>query len=371
MVAAVLGYGCQDMKRSQHPLRNPNRCWQALAGCTTVGAYLLGAAHGAAWASGVAIAKATGSGSRHLVTASHDRFSLARLAGLRNYAFTYNASGAAKAVGRVHSPTDWQLAVTGGPTEVTTYDVNGQGYALVTGFTQVERLLFKTPEGFTHLNGERTWAQAFIGATHVTGMRITSAGPCRVAGERGTAYDFKTALAARKIFSLADTACVSRTSGALLSFAEGVTGGSAAGAVGLDGKSQAFTVTALGGVGTIRAPKAPTTKTAPRSAAPAGTRPSAGLPAGFPSQVPAPPGKITSSARLSASKWYLLLSEAHANAITGYTTTLLARGFSLTNRTNDAAGDIVTLGDASFQVVIEEMSLPGQGDIMAVTVGRT
>jgi hypothetical protein len=73
------------------------------------------------------------------------------------------------------------------------------------------------------------------------------------------------------------------------------------------------------------------------------------------------------SARLSATKWYLLLTETDTNAITAYTAALVARGLSLTNRTDNAAGDYVTLGDASFQVLLEEMSLPGQG----VTIGAS
>lgn len=45
---------------------------------------------------------------------------------------------------------------------------------------------FKTPEGLSHLDGEPTYAQALIGCTHVTGMTVSTAGSCDVAGQAGT-----------------------------------------------------------------------------------------------------------------------------------------------------------------------------------------
>jgi hypothetical protein len=182
-------------------------------------------------------------------------FTLATLAGLRNYTFTYSATGGIDLTGRVHDPTDWETSDSvGAAPAVTTYDVGGQGYSTVAGFASVQHVSLSTPEGYTTLNGEHTWAEAFIGFTHVTGIRVTAAGSCDVAGQSGTTYDFATPSADAGTFSIADQACVARSSGALLSFAEGVTGGSAASTAGLSGRSEDFAVTSVGGVGPIAAP---------------------------------------------------------------------------------------------------------------------
>ncbi len=182
-------------------------------------------------------------------------FTLARLAGLQNYTFTYSATGGIHLTGQVHDPTDWEISTAvGAAPSVTTYDVGGQGYSTVAGAASVQRVPLSNPEGYTTLNGERAWAEAFIGFTHVSGMRVTAAGSCDVAGQPGTAYDFATPSADAGTFSIADQACVARSSGALLSFAEGVTGGSAASAAGLSGRSEVFTVTSVGGVGRIAVP---------------------------------------------------------------------------------------------------------------------
>jgi len=175
---------------------------------------------------GARTAKAPEPAARSQPTSS-EGFSLSTLAGLRDYTFTYIATGG---------------------------DVDGQGYSTVRGSSTVQHVSFRTPEGRTHLSGEYTWAQAFIGFTHVSGVRIVAAGSCSVAGARGTTYDFKTPSSDNGIFSIADQACVEKSSGALLSFDEGVTGGSAASATGLSGKAESFTVTSIGGVGPMGTP---------------------------------------------------------------------------------------------------------------------
>ncbi|HQU26165.1 MAG TPA: hypothetical protein PLS29_03940 [Acidimicrobiales bacterium] len=305
--------------------------------------------------------------------AAGNDLSVARLSGLRNYSFSYVVGSPSQeaAVGRVHGTTDWQLTVTVGARtpSVTTYDVGGHGYSQVKGFASIEPVTFATPEGFTHLNGEHTWAQALVDALHVTGVRVTTAGTCRVAGQRGTLYVLKTPTASEGVFSLTDRACVER-SGPLLSFAEGVTGGSAAGAIGLTGRSETFTVTSIGRIGVVRAPKG--SASAPPSTSAPATSPtvSGRLPAGFPSTVPAPPGTLVSATRLGATKWYVLLTEPSAHALATYVAGLEARGFTVLTRSTTAASTVVDLGDASYRVVLEQMSLPGEGVTLTVTVGR-
>lgn len=179
---------------------------------------------------------------------------LAALTSLRNYSFFYTASnlGASiRSVGAVHDPTDWRLA-TG---SVTTYDVGGHGYSVVKGFSTIEHTVFHTRFGYQHLNGEQTWGTALLDTTHVTGMRISRGSSCRIAGVPGTVYTLKTPGADKGIFSAADQACVADRSGALLSFAEGVTGGGAAKTLHLSGAHELFEVTGIGRVGVIRAPR--------------------------------------------------------------------------------------------------------------------
>lgn len=302
-------------------------------------------------------------------------FSLARLAGLRNYTFTYGyakSSQGVTAVGEVHGPTDWRLTVSvasRGPS-VTTYDVGGHGYSLVKGLPAVTKIAFKTPEGLTHLNGEETWAEALVSTQHVAGVRVDTAGACRVAGQRGTVYDLRSPAASQGVFAVSERACVGRD-GALLSFTEGVAGGSAAGAIGLAGKSETFSVTSIGRVGEIRVPKGPATSS-PTTTVPAPPSSVSGrLPSGFPSAVPAPPGTIMSATRLSPTKWYALLTETSSRALATYVARLESKGFSVSTRSTTAASSVIALGDASFRVVLEEMTLQGEGVTLAVSVGRT
>ena len=72
---------------------------------------------------------------------------------------------------------------------------------------------FKTPEGLTHLDGEPTAAEGLIGYTHVRGIRVTTKGPCRVAGKSGTTYYSATPLAAAPLLLETVTACVAKGSG--------------------------------------------------------------------------------------------------------------------------------------------------------------
>ena len=291
--------------------------------------------------------------------------SLARLGSLTDYSFTSTAGNDGYTFtvnGEVHGPTDWETRSTS--PAVASYDVGGRGYAVALG--QVTSLSFKTPDGLTHLNGETTYAQALIGYTHVAGIRITTAGPCRVAGVEGTTYQVKSPSADAPLLVETATACVADGSGALLSYSSGVPGGSAASAAHLTGATVSFTVDAVGGIGAIAAPSAPPTSTAARVPSDAGAGP--GLPAGFPAQVPAPPGKVLSAVALGPTKWYVELTETDAGAQAAYVQALQGKGFVVVTKSNTPAGDITTLSDGSLQVLAEQMSLPGQGVVLAVTV---
>lgn len=179
-------------------------------------------------------------------------FSLAKLASDTNYDFTYAASaGGAKInfIGAVHSLTDWRLQASS--PAVTTYDVDGKGYSTVSGLSTVTSTTFTTPAGVHHLNGQYINAEALIGMTHVTGEKIRKGGPCTVAGQSGTIYNFGTPN--NSYFSIGDQACVA-SNGALLLFAQGITGGSSASELHLTGDSELWQITAVGGVGPIAAP---------------------------------------------------------------------------------------------------------------------
>ena len=327
---------------------------------TVVGILALGAS---AWGTAGASAPAAATSSQ--ASASGQPFSLARLASLENYRFTSSASndGHTFAItGMVHGPTDWEID-TAVPVHETTYDVDGRGYSLVLG--QVIPVHFTTPEGLGHLDGERTAAEGLIGFTHVLGIRITTAGSCGVAGRSGTLYHLATPRDAAGLLLETATACVAKGSGALLSYTAGVPSGSAAAAVHVQGATGTFRVVAIGGVGVVRAPTAPPTTTTPRIPA---TASPGRLPAGFPSSVPAPPGTVLSSARIGPSKWYLELTEPSANAIRDYVAALRATGFALTSSSSTAAGDVDQLRRGPVQVLVEQITLPGQGVTLAVTV---
>ncbi|MGC9156259.1 MAG: hypothetical protein ACP5HZ_11495 [Ferrimicrobium sp.] len=183
---------------------------------------------------------------------SGTEFSLSKLASYANYAFTYSAAAGGATItftGAVHSLTDWRLQ-TSSPA-VTTYDVDGKGYGTVAGLSSISSETFATPEGTHHLNGQYINAQALIGMTHVYGEEIRKGGSCAVAGQSGTIYNLGTPK--NSYFSIGDQACVA-SNGALLLFAQGVTGGTTAAALHLSDASELWQVTAVGGVGPIAAP---------------------------------------------------------------------------------------------------------------------
>lgn len=179
-------------------------------------------------------------------------FSLAKLASFTDYTFTYSASEGGATItftGAVHSLTDWRLQASS--PSVTTYDVDGKGYGTVAGLSTVTTTTFATPEGIHHLNGQYVNAEALLGMTHVFGEQIRKGGSCAVAGVNGTIYNLGTPK--NSYFSIGDQACVA-SNGALLLFAQGVTGGASASALHLTGDSEIWQVTAVGGVGPIAAP---------------------------------------------------------------------------------------------------------------------
>ena len=337
-----------------------------VAGTMVASVAMVAAACGSTSSSSTTAAAAgPASGSSSAASAGEGGLSLSRLGSLTNYSFTAAAGNGGytfTVTGEVHDSTDWETHSTS--PAVTTYDVDGHGYTVALG--QVASATFKTPDGLTHLNGEKTYAQALIGYTHVAGIRITTGGACNVAGVAGTTYQVKSPSADASLLVETATACVANGTGALLSYSSGVPGGSAASAAHITGATTSFTVNAVGGIGPIAAPDA-SPPTAVVTPAP-GMGGATGLPAGFPAQVPGPPGKVLSSAALSSSKWYVELTETDATALTGYIEALQGVGFSVVSTSNSAAGDIATLSDGSYQVLAEQMSLPGQGVVMSVTV---
>lgn len=182
--------------------------------------------------------------------------SLARLASLTNYRFTNIATNDGYKLemsGLVHGPRDWQINATV-PLKESTYDINGHGYSLALG--HVIPVTFKTPEGRRHLDGEYSAAQGLIGYTHVAGMRISNKGSCKVAGLAGARYFLQTPRVDRKLLVETVSACIAKRSGALLSYDVGVPSGSQLGPLHAQGMRASFTVTAIGHVGVIRAPRA-------------------------------------------------------------------------------------------------------------------
>lgn len=127
-----------------------------------------------------------------------------------------------------------------------------EGYAFVLG--HVTPVTFKTPEGYSHLDGEYSAAQSLVGYTHVAGISITAGGACSVAGVSGVTYQVKPPSAGASIIVETATACVGQSTGALLSYTAGVPSGSGASAIHLAGASITFTVDAIGSVGPISAP---------------------------------------------------------------------------------------------------------------------
>ncbi len=183
---------------------------------------------------------------------SGTEFSLSKLASYTNYAFTYSAAAGGATItftGAVHSLTDWRLQASS--PAVTNYDVDGKGYGTVSGLSGVTTTTFATPEGIHHLNGQYVSAQALIGMTHVYGEQVRKGGSCTVAGQSGTIYNLGTPK--NGYITIGDQACVA-SNGALLLFAQGVTGGASATALHLTGDSEVFQITAVGGVGPIAAP---------------------------------------------------------------------------------------------------------------------
>ncbi|MGC8511944.1 MAG: hypothetical protein ACP5P1_02750 [Acidimicrobiales bacterium] len=268
--------------------------------------------------------------------------SLARLGSLTNYSFVSTAGNDGytfTVTGEVHGPTDWKTHSTS--PDVTNYDVNGRGYSVALG-----QVIPGSPQT---LDAETSYAKALIGYTHVTGIQITTGGVCDVAGVQGTTYQVKTPGADASLLVETATACVAKNTGALLSYSSGVPGGSAASAVHITGANTSFKITAVGDVAPIAAPQTTPATSAPN--APPASSATQAMPAGFPSQVPTPPGKVLSSATLSASKWYVQLTETDASALATYIKALQSNGFNVQNTTDTSAADISTLSDSQYQVL--------------------
>jgi hypothetical protein len=179
-------------------------------------------------------------------------FTLARLSPYANYAFQYTFTedkATMTLTGEVHSLSDWRLQASS--PDVTTYDVDGKGYSTVAGLSTISSTTFATPKGIHHLNGQYIFAEALIGMTHVTQERVRKGGSCTIAGQSGTTYNFETP--SNSYFSIGDQACIA-SNGALLAFAQGVTGGTSAASLNLNGANEVFQVTAVGGIPPITAP---------------------------------------------------------------------------------------------------------------------
>ncbi len=292
-------------------------------------------------------------------------FTLASLASLGDYTFqvvTRSGRYSFEVSGAVHSATDW--VVSSKAPAVTTYDVGGQGWARALG--RVSRVHLRTRQGWSHLDGERTYAEGMVGLTHVSGMRLVRAGTCTGAGRAGTSYRFELPGADRGLFDLLASACVADRGGALLFYSQGVAGGKLAGAVHLSGDSYTFRVTSIGHVPAVTVPRPATTTTV----LPALPKPVGKLPPGFPRALPAPPGQVVSSARMAAGKWYVLLSEGgDGSALARYAAALQRDGFSVTSRTTAAGIELESLASKAYDVQLELLALPGEGDQMSVVVG--
>jgi hypothetical protein len=293
------------------------------------------------------------------------QLTLTRLASLSNYSFqivTVSGRYSFEVTGEVHGPTDWRISSKAPAT--TTYDVEGQGWSVALG--HVSRVRLRSPQGWSHLAGERTFAQGLMDLTHVTGMKVVAGAACTGAGRAGTTYRLELPAADKAIFDLLGSACVARQGGALLYYHQGVAGGTAAGSVHLTGDAYTFSVTSIGHVGAIAAPRPQVTTTTSPVAVP---RPTGSLPPGYPKAVPVPPGKVTTAARMSANKWYLLLSEGHdSHALSEYATELRKRGFSVKSRVSAAGIAVEVLASRSYQVQLELLALPGDGEQLTVTI---
>ncbi|MBW4030927.1 MAG: hypothetical protein HIU57_09715 [Acidobacteria bacterium] len=313
-------------------------------------------------------AVASGPGTAHAASRSAVP-SLSRLSSLKNYTFTTtstNAGYAFKLTGAVNGPENWETHAIS-PLRVVTYDVGGRGYTVALG--QVRSVSFATPSGSQQLDGEFSAAQALVGFTHVAGIVLTTPGACRVAGVNGTTYRLVTEKSAASLLVESATACVATGTGALLSLESGVPSGSAATAIHLRGATTVFTVDSVGGVRPFRAPRLTPSTTVAR--APVTSLPAASLPAGFPPQVPRPPGEIVSGVRISATKWYLQMKESSAAAIDDFARALTASGFTMKSRSNSSLEKVDLLDKGTLQVMLQQMSLPGESVLLMVTVDRS
>ena len=350
------------------------RSWQRSASLTLLlaGVCVVGAACGGGSAgsssggSGGSSATTAPSSGSQASSATVDGLNQAKLGGLQNYTFTSaNVAGSVTMTftGKVHTPTDW-VVQTNAPA-VTTYDVNGQGTSVAVGM--VEPVHFQTPQGVNHLFGEPAVAASLFGYTHVAGIKITKGAPCTVAGASGTTYHVQAPNAS--IVDETAQACVDSSTGALLSYSAGVTGGSAADAAGVSGHGMTFTVTSIGGVGQISAPAASASSTIPVPNVPTAPSSPTGVPLGWPSQVPAPPGSYNLSEQLSSTKWMIQADETNPSALADYVKSLEAAGFTETSSTNQAGFELAELSKGSLQAVVEMLPPSGGTQALQVTVG--
>jgi hypothetical protein len=183
----------------------------------------------------------------------------ARLGGLTNYSFEVSfPSDHTTATGKVHSRTDWELTTQVNGLTSHTYDVDGQATTVadVGGLTGEEPRTFHSPEGVDTLQGEEYFATAFLADLRDPAFRVRASGTCTVAGVSGTHYVIDSFATASSTLEEQGDACVAGSTGALLSYSLGITGGSAAAAAGVTGFAGSFEVTSIGGVSPITAPAA-------------------------------------------------------------------------------------------------------------------
>lgn len=184
----------------------------------------------------------TACGSPQGATGPRADLTVTKLSSITNYAFTYEVSSTSQMSGQFHSLTDYQIDLGG----IEERYVKGQEYVSLDGTT------WTTSVGTT-MDPMAQVAAQMVGMLSVKGIRISSGGPCTVAGQKGRKISLRVPRAGRVGHNQTYDLCVDTANGGLL---QGTVTASATIGQGPSAITEDFVVTQVGGVPVIAAPAA-------------------------------------------------------------------------------------------------------------------
>jgi hypothetical protein len=169
----------------------------------------------------------------------------AKLGSLTNYTFNFTDNGSLAMHGEVYSQTDYQ-----------TTQPNVQLHTATATYSKLGTTWYETvqPANVQHYSTSPypEAVKGFLGYLKVAGATVTKGASCSEAGQAGTTFTIESKELNSKVLNELANACISNSSGALLSYALGAQGSG----VGTSNHhvTYSFTIDSIGGVAKIPVP---------------------------------------------------------------------------------------------------------------------